>query len=693
MTYGTERIRNVALVGHGGAGTTTLAEAILHRAGVINRTGSVDAGTTALDREPEELQRKSSVSLAVASFDWTASDGNTYHVNLLDTPGHPDFQAEVDAALGVADLAVIVVSAADGVEVGTQIVWDTCAERSIPVLFFVTKEDKTRADYERVLADLRAVFGGGVTPIELPLGEEAAFHGVADVLAEVAHEYDPDGRRHVEPLPPEVVAHEHEIHERVVEEIVSGDDAQLERYLEGDVPSPADLERTLASEVLARTEFPVLVGSGATGVGVDRLVDYICELGPSPADRPVNVSAGDDTVDVTAEVTADAAGDPLLIVFKTVSDQYVGQISIFKVVSGTISNDVVLRDVRSGSDERLHGLLKLRGSEQITVPRLVAGDIGAVTKLGTTGTGSTLAPAHLPVTVPPAPLPAAHLAAALVPVTQSDDDKLSEALHKLVAEDPSLRISYDELSRRTVLHGVGDAHLAVALSRLERRYGVRVTTDAVRIAYRRTITSAVEVEGRIKKQSGGHGQFAVANLRVSPLGPGSGVEFADAIVGGSIPKNYVAAVKHGVEEAVASGAGGGLPIVDIRVECYDGKTHSVDSSDMAFKTAAASGLAEAVQLAGPVLLEPISLVQLRVPSACQGDVLGDLSARRGRVVGSDSDNGTQLIVAEVPTAELSRYAMELRAITAGRGTYTVDHHHYAPLPDHLSSKVLAELKS
>ena len=689
MTYGTERIRNVALVGHGGAGTTTLAEAILHRAGVVNRVGSVDAGTTALDREPEELQRKSSVSLAVASFDWTASDGDTYHVNLLDTPGHPDFEAEVDAALGVADLAVIVVSAADGVEVGTHLMWDKCAARSIPVLFFVTKEDKTRADYERVLADLRAAFGGGVTPIELPIGEEAAFHGVADVLAEVAHEYDADGRHHVEPLPPEVAEHEHEIHERVVEEIVSGDDAQLERYLEGEVPSPADLERTLASEVLARTEFPVLVGSGTTGVGVDRLVDYVCELGPSPAGRSVTVHAGGEAV----EVAADPAGDPLLVVFKTVSDQYVGQISIFKVVSGTVTNDLVLRDVLSGNDERMHGLLQLRGSDQVGVPRLVAGDIGAVTKLGTTGTGSTLAPSHLPVTVAPWPLPAAHLAVALVPVTQSDDDKLSEALHKLVAEDPSLRISYDELSRRTVLHGVGDAHLSVALSRLERRYGVHVTTDAVRIPYRRTITRAVEVEGRVKKQSGGHGQFAVVSLRVSPLESGAGLDFVDAIVGGSIPKNYVAAVRHGVEEAMASGAGGGIPIVDVRVECYDGKTHSVDSSDMAFKTAAASGIAEAVQQAGAVLLEPVSLVQLRVPSTCQGDVLGDLSARRGRVVGSDGDNGTQTIVAEVPAAELARYAMELRAITAGRGTYTVEHHHYAPLPDHLSGKVLAELKS
>lgn len=686
---GTDRIRNVALIGHGGAGKTTLAEAILHRAGVTNRPGSVDQGTSTLDREPEELQRKSSVSLAVASFDWKSSDGNTYHVNLLDTPGHPDFEAEADAALTVADLAVIVVSAADGVEVGTHHAWRKCAASNLPCLFFVSKEDKSRADYDGVLAALQGAFGHGVTPIELPLGEEAAFHGVADVLAEVAHEYEADGRHHVEPLPDDVAAREHEVHDQVVEEIVSGDDAALERYLEGEMPSPDELERTLAAEVLARTEFPVLVGSGLSGVGVDRLADYMCELGPSPADRAVTVQAGDrDT-----EVVADPSGDPLLAVFKTVSDQYVGQISMFKVVSGTVANDVTLRDVRSGNDERLHGLLRLRGGEQVSVPRLVAGEIGAVTKLSTTGTGSTLAPAHLPVTVPTATLPAAHLAVSLVPVTQSDDDKLSEALHRLVAEDPSLRISYDELSRRTVLHGVGDAHLSVALARLERRYGVHVTTDTVRIPYRRTITQQVEVEGRLKKQSGGHGQFAVVTMRVSPLPPGSGFEFVDAIVGGAIPKNYVAAVKHGVEEAMANGAGAGVPLVDVRVECVDGKTHSVDSSDMAFKTAAATGLAEAIGKGGPVLLEPVSLLRLRVPSSSQGDVLGDLSARRGRVVGSESEDGMQVIIAEVPTAEIARYAMDLRAITAGRGSYTSEHHHYAPLPDHLNNKVLAELKS
>ena len=683
----TRQIRNVALIGHGGVGKTTLVEAMLHRSGVTNRPGSVDNGTSTLDRDPEEIQRRSTVTLGVASFDWKASDGEQYWINLLDTPGHPDFESQVDAALAVAELAVLVVSAADGIEADTEAAWRKCAGRRLPCIVFVTREDKPRADFERVVADLNMSFGPGFTPIELPIGEESAFHGVADVLTEQAHEYDADGRHHIEPLPADIVDHEQDVHRRVVEEIVSGDDAQLERYLEGEVPTPAELQRTLAAEVLARTVFPVLVGSGATGVGVDRLVDYVCELGPSPADRSVTVTAGDRAI----SITPDPAGDPLLFVFRTVSDQYVGRISVFKVVSGTLRPETTLRDVRSGTDERLHALFHLRGSEQIQASRLVAGDIGAVTKLTEATTGSTLAPANQPVLVPPAPLPSANMAIALVPVAQSDDDKLSEALHRLVQEDPSLTTGYDPLSRRTVLNGVGDAHLAVALARLERKFGVRATTEEVRIPYRRTLSRPVEVEGRLKKQSGGHGQYAVVNLRVSPLGRGEGFEFVDAIVGGSIPKQYVAASRQGVEEAMSTGGATGIPITDVKVECIDGKTHAVDSSDMAFKTAAAVGFADAIENGAAVLLEPISLLDLRVPVDAQGEVLGDLSARRGRIVASETDNaGVQVITAEVPAAELGRYAMDLRAITAGRGRFTTEHSHYATVPDHLVGGVLAE---
>lgn len=683
----TEQVRNVVLIGHGGVGKTTLAEAMIHHAGLTTRAGTVDDGTSTLDREPEEIQRKSSVSLAVASFDWKATDGNQYRINLLDTPGHPDFEAEVDAALAVADLAVLVVSAPDGLEVGSHEAWHKCTALGIPRMVFVTREGKQRANFENVVAQLNATFGPGFLPIELPLGEEAEFHGVADVLTEQAHEYDPDGTRHVEPIPDDLAAHEHELHDRVVEEIVSGDDAMLERYLEGEQFSPIQLEHTLAAELLAGTRFPVLVGSGLTGIGVDRLADYICEIGPSPADRPVAVTAGDRTV----MVDPDPDESPLLFVFKTVSDQYVGRISVFKVVTGTLRPDTTLRDMSTGNDERLHSLFTLRGPEQTQAKLLVAGDIGAVNKLTGTITGSTLAPAAQPVTVAPFGLPTAHLAVALVPLTQSDDDKLSEALQRLTQEDPSLTIGHDELSRRAVLHAVGDAHLAVALSRLERKYGVKVTTEDVRVPYCRTISREVEVEGRLKKQSGGHGQFAVVNLRVSPLPRGSGFEYVDAIVGGAIPKQYVAAVQHGVEEAMHTGGNMGIPIVDVKVECIDGKTHSVDSSDMAFKTAASTGFQEALELGNPILLEPISVLTVHVPTDAQGDVLGDLSGRRGRIVSSHTEgDGRQVITAEVPTREIGRYAMELRAMTAGRGRYAVRHIGHDVLPDQLAKAVLAE---
>lgn len=682
--YTTQQIRNVALVGHGGVGKTTLAEALLHAAGVTSRRGSVDDGTTTLDRDPDEVQRRSSISLAVASFDWKTPDGQRFRINLLDTPGHPDFEAEVDAALSVADLAVVVVSAADGIEVGTAQAWRKCVERGVPRMVFVTREDKPRAHFEGVVTALAERFGPGFAPLELPIGEEAEFHGVADVLAEEAHEYE--GGHHVEPLPEALAAHEHELHDRVVEEIVAGDDEQLERYLEGEPISTADLERTLASEVLAGIEFPVLVGSGATGVGVDRLADYICELGPSPARRPTTVLVGEDEI----VVAADASQAPLLYVFKTVSDQYVGRVNVFRVVTGTVRTDDELVDVVTGSEERLHNLLHLCGAEQSATSQLVAGDIGAVTKLSAALTGSTLAPRDQQVRIPAPTLPTAHLAVVLVPKTQTDDDRLGEALQRLVQEDPSLVVGYDPLSRRTVLRGVGDSHLTVALGRLAQRYGVSVATDEVRVAYRRTVTSTAEAQGRLKKQSGGHGQFAVVDLRVSPLPRGAGFEFVDAVVGGAIPKQYVAAVQQGVEETMTTGGPSGIPIVDVRVECVDGKTHSVDSSDMAFKTAAAQGFLDAVESASPVLLEPVARLQIRVPVEHQGDVLGDLSSRRGRVVASVQRDGDQWITAEVPHVEIARYAMDLRSMTAGRGAYWITDTFDDTLPQQLTGKVLAE---
>jgi elongation factor G len=684
----TDKIRNVALVGHSGSGKTTLVEALLARSGVVTRPGRVEEGTTVCDTEPEEIKRTMSLSLAVAPFEWQASDGETYKINLIDTPGYADFAGDLDAALSVADLAVLVVSAVDGVEVGTEAAWARCVEAGIPRLVFVNKEDKPRADFHAVLTQLRAVFGSGFAPLELPLGEEERLHGIADVLTDQGFEYEPDGRHHTEPLPDDVAEEEHRLHDELVEEIVSGDDEQLERYLSGEVPSTAELERTLAHEVLDQLEFPVLCGSALTGVGVDRLADFICELGPSPADRPTTVLAGDGSV--TVEVTADKGAKPLAYVFKTVADQFVGQVSLFKVLSGTINVDERLVNTTTGTEERMHGLFHLRGKEHVACDRVVAGDIGAVAKLTDTGTGATLAPKDSPVRVLPPTPPTPVYGLALRPVTQADDDKLSGALQRLLAEDPCLQVERNEELGQTILRGCGDTHIAVALERLARKFGVNVETEPVRVPYRETILGSAEAEGKIKKQSGGHGQFAVANLRVSPLGRGEGMEFVNSIVGGTIPKQYLPAVQKGVEEAMAHGGVHGFPVVDVRVECYDGKYHSVDSSDMAFRTAASLGLKEALAKANPVVLEPISLVTVVVPESNQGDVLGDLNARRGRVSNTTSlGDGRTEIVAYVPAAELQRYAVELRSMTGGRGTFSVVHDHYDVLPSHLEAKVKA----
>ena len=683
-TPSTERIRNVALVGHSGTGKTTLVEALLHRAGAVVRQGSTDDGSTVCDTEPEEIKRKMSLSVAIAPFDWTASDGETYKVNVIDTPGYADFAGELEAALAVADLALVVVSAVDGVEVGTEVAWQAAAAAGIPRLVFVNKEDKQRADFHVVLDQLRSTFGSGFVPLELPIGEEAELHGVADVLSDQGLEYDPDGHHHIAAIPDDVAAEEHELHDQVVEEIVSGDDDQLERYLSGEVPTPEELERTLAHEVRDCIEFPVLLGSAITGVGVDRLADYICELGPSPADRPVDVMAGGETV----PVPADADGHAVAYVFKTVADPFLGQVSLFKVLSGTLDSDARLVNTQTSTDERLHSLFHVRGRDHVTVNRIVAGDIGGVAKLTNTPTGTTLSAPGRPVHVAAAPSFVPNYGLALEPVTQSDDDKLSAALTRLCSEDPTLAVDRSEETHQTVLRGLGDMHLAVALERLARKFGVHVDTSDVAVAYRETIASRAEAEGKVKKQSGGHGQYAVANLRVEPVARGEGSSFVDSIVGGSIPRQFIPAVERGVDEAMSSGGAFGFPVVDVKVVCFDGKFHSVDSSEMAFRTAAASGLREALAKADPVILEPVSQLTITVPDGYQGEVLGDLNARRGRVVSSTSTgDGMHEIVATAPSAEIQRYAIILRSMTGGRGRFEAVHDHYDVLPRHLEDGV------
>jgi elongation factor G len=657
--YPPDRVRNVALVGHGSSGKTTLAEALLRHAGVVARMGRVEDGTTVCDTEPEEIKRGISLSLTVAPIEL---DG--HKINIIDTPGYLDFVGDVHAALRVADLAVFVVSAVEGVEVGTERAWDLAAELGVPRMLFVNKLDRERASFERTLDELRDRFGAGIAPLELPIGAEGAFRGVADLLTDRAFLYD-DGVVTEADVPDEMEALEHQVHDNLVEGIVVADDDLMERYLEGDSPSFAELEHVLADGVAAATVFPVVCGSAIRGIGVDRLVQYVCEIAPAPK--------------------VDANGEPAALVFKTVADPYVGRISLFKVLSGSVKVDAHLRNARSGADERLHSLFLLRGKEHLEVTEVGAGDIAAVAKLTSTLTGDVLGEAA----AEPLEVPEPTYTIAVKARTQADDDKLTTALHRLQEEDPALRVRHDEETHQTLLEGMGDTHLAVALERLHRKFGVDLDTEEVKVPYRETITAHAEAEGKHKKQSGGHGQFGVADIRVDPLPRGSGFQFVDSVVGGAIPRQFIPAVEKGIQEAMEHGGVHGFPVVDVRVELYDGKYHSVDSSEMSFKTAGALAFREALAKAAPVVLEPISHVDVTVPESLLGDVMGDLNARRGRVLGTMADgDGTAHVEAEVPTSELLRYAIDLRSLTGGRGSFSVRHDHYDPVPANLVDRLV-----
>lgn len=682
MRFDTERIRNVALVGHAGAGKTTLAEALLHRAGVVNRPGRVEDGTTVTDHDPEEQRRGISLSLAVAPFEW-----RDHKVNLIDTPGYADFLGDVLAALRVVDLAVFVVSAVDGVEVQTEVVWREAARLEVPRMVVINELDRERADYEGTLAQLRERLGPGIAPLELPIGAEASFRGIADLLTDTAHVYE-GGVPRQEPIPEDMAALEHQVHDNLVEGIVVADDALLERYLEGDVPGVDELERALTLGIESATVFPVVLTSAAAEVGIDRLADLLVEIGPPPGDRPVTVEAGDTTV----EVAADPTGPPLALAFKTFTDPYVGQVTLLKVLSGTLRDDDHLVNSRTGADERLHGLFLVRGKDHEPVSEVCAGDICGVAKLSGTVTGDTLAARGQPVRVPPLAPPPALLATAIVPRTQADDDKLAAALHRLQEEDPALVVARDDETHQTIIRGTGEVHLAITLERLDRKLGVQVDTEDVRVRYRETITRSARAEGRHKKQSGGHGQFAVAVLEIEPLPRGTGFEFVDRIVGGAISRGYIPAVARGVEEAMARGGVHGHPVVDVRVTLVDGKEHSVDSSEMAFRAAGRLAFREAMAQAGPTVLEPICAVEVEVPADLLGEVLGDLSARRGRVQGTEpAADGGQLVRAFVPEREMARYAIDLRSLTGGRGRFRAVPDHYDVLPASLVDEVRREV--
>ena len=673
-------IRNVVLVGHHAAGKTTLAEALLLATGALNRQGSIDKGTTVCDFEPEEVARQLSVSFALAPL---TVDG--VRVNVLDAPGYADFATDMYDALALADLAVVVVSASDGVQAQTEDAWRAAAALGLPRIVVIDKLDRERADFDRTLAEVRAAFGAGVAPVELPIGAETGFRGVIDLLDDRATLYDTTGGpplRGVEgPIPDDLAVTEHAVHEQLVEGIVVGDDDLMARYLDGEEISREELQASLAGGVAAGAVFPVLCCSGATGVGVDRLARLLVELGPSPdRGRPATVTAGT----TVTEIPCDPAGPPLVVVCKTLSDQHAGRLSLCKVLSGTLKPDTVLTNPRTHTDERLHVLSSLRGHDTSALDSVGAGDFVAIPRLSASLTGDTLAPKDKPVVVEFPEPETPPLSVAVVPSSRADEDKLMSALQRLCEEDRGLTVSRNDEAHQTVLGVAGEVHLSVTLERLSRKFGVTVERQEVSVPYRETISKAAAAEGKHKKQSGGHGQYGVCHLRLEPLGRGEGFQFRDEVVGGAIPRQYIPAVEKGVVETMSNGGAYGYPVVDVSVTVDDGKYHSVDSSELSFKMAAALAFRQAVADAGPVLLEPVSRLTVTVPAELQGDVLGDLNSRRGRIVGTEvSTDGLQLITAFVPAAELARYAVDLRALTGGRGRFKAEHDHYDPVPEHL----------
>ncbi len=673
-----EKIRNVAFVGHGGSGKTSLAEALLYVSGATTRLGAVDAGTSVLDHDPEEQERKISLGLAVASVQW-----GDHRINIIDAPGYADFAGDARAAIRAADLALFVVSAVDGVEVGHELMWKVAAEERIPRAVFITKLDRERASFQRTLDQLHEAFGKRIAPVQVPVGEEAGLTGIARVVSERVYLYGPgDTRGTLAEDPPEGSRDLiHGAHLSLIESVVETDEAMLEAYFEGIEPDREVIIRSVHQGMLSADIFPVLVGSATKLVGVDRLAEFLVDFGPNPTERrPVTVTG--DRLVPTAE------GPVVASVFKTISDPFVGRISLFRVLSGTVKHDDVL-EIVGGGQARMHNLFYLQGKDHSDAAEVPCGGIAAVAKIDGLHTGSTLRSPGSTIVLPPASYPHPVMEVAITPKSNQDEDKLSVALHRILEEDPTLAVEQRAETHETIVAGLGDMHLDVTLQRVARKFGVEVTTSTPKIAYRETITASAEVEGKHKKQSGGRGQYGVCTVRFSPRPRGSGYEYVDSIKGGTIPRQFIPAVDRGIHEALERGMLAGYPVVDIAAEVLDGKYHAVDSDEMSFRMAGIHAVKAAAEGTRPVLLEPIMRLVVRVPEDHTGDIMGDINAKRGKVLGMDTDGSLRVITAEAPMAEVQRYAIDLRSMTSGRGTFEMVFDHYQEMPHQEAQKVVA----
>ena len=676
-TYATENIRNIVLVGHGGSGKTSLAEAMLFRSGAVTRMGKITEGNTVCDFDEEEIKKQISISTALAPVEWS-----DHKINVLDAPGYADFIGELRAAMRVADLAIFVVSGVEGVEVQTQAAWNYADELNLPRLVVVNKLDRENSSFRRTLDQMRDMFGKAVAPISLPLGREHDFKGIISVIDEAAYQYDENGKPSEVDVPEDRRARLEEVHTDLLDSVAESSDDLLERYLEGGEISKDEVVKALHEGIDNATMFPVLVSSATHLVGIDRLMDVIVAAGPSPLDMPPVEGEGG-----TREAKPD--GPLSALVFKTMTDPYVGKVSFFRVYSGTMKGETSLYNASQKTDERVGHLFTMRGKTQEQLNEIVAGDIGAVAKLAHTATGDTIADKADPVVFPGIEPPEPLLPKAIAPKTKGDEDKLMIGLQKILEEDPALKLERNDETHQTILWGMGDAHLDVVLEKLKRKFSVEVSDVPFKVPYRSTVRSEVEALGRHVKQSGGHGQYAICNVRVSPLPRGEGFQYVDKIFGGSIPNQFIPSVEKGVRAAMEDGVGTGFTMIDVKVELYDGKFHTVDSSDMAFQIAGGLAMKDAIEKGGMQLLEPIWSLQVMVPEAFTGDIMGDLQKRRGIPEGIDTvGGGRQIVKAKVPFAECSHYATDLRSMTGGQGTFSWAFDHYQEVPHELAQKVI-----
>jgi elongation factor G len=673
----TDKIRNVVLVGHGGAGKTSLAEAMLHLSGATKRLGKVDDGNSTLDYDDEEQKRKFSISLSLAPV---VHKG--VKINVIDTPGYADFVGDAIAGMEAAEMALFVVDAVSGPQVMTHRLWKIAGDMGIARAVFINRLDKEHADFDAVMAQLSAAFGERVVPVQIPMGSEADFHGVVDIIRMKAYHHEGDGE-HTDEIPADLKSAAEAARDQLADKTAEADDDLMEKYLEGEPLTQDDLEKLLGLAIASSLVIPVFVGSATALQGIEDLMDEIVTFFPEPtAHGPMHTVDGD-AVPFSTEGALSAH------VFKTLADPYVGRLSFVKVVSGVLTPNTELVNSRTGKKERAAHLLKMTGKDSAEIDAAPAGDIAVLPKLADTHTNDTLS-VKGDVKFADLPFPAPLYPVSIVAKTKADEDKLGTALKSIVDEEPTLTIRRDEETHQTVLAGVGDTAIDVVLSRLHDRFHVEAEVEEMRIPYRETIRKTAKAQGRHKKQTGGSGQFGDAWLRVEP-NPGGGYEFLDEIVGGRIPRQFIPAVDKGVQETMTHGVLAGYPVVDVKVAVYDGSYHAVDSSEIAFKTAARLGFRAAAEQADPILLEPIATLEIEVPEQYAGAVMGDISSIRGRVLGMESPApGIQLIRAHVPYSEVVHYSPHLRSLSSGTGTYTISIDSYEQVPGEQVKKIVEE---